>query len=862
MLIPKALRPRWYLRPALAMVATLASVALIWVLAPPAEAEVVDLEVPYHRQVESWYCAEASLKMVFDYWGEEIPQHDIGDVANEREVGGTYATDLARAARFSNVSGSIQYREGGGPRLEGYDQRSYGYAVHTQHWDTEGHLEDRYIDLMGLVREGYPIILLCWLDVEHDVTHFRVVKGFDTDTGDFLVHDPALGANLRFNMTLLVDDLWTYYQRWGMVVAPWSVDVTVPEVVGPGQVFSVEARVTYPCPSPFNESEQVYTWPQDPAAMISVPAPFALAPGEDARRPLNITRGGDIDTVGWSVTSPMETGYWTADIDVMAEANVTDYAISYGWYEDRAGGEGSANVGCDGVPPTIESFSVAGGQTVLGDSKVTMAYVTSDAHTRVTSVSLSIDGGQTWRDLPDTSGGTDLVLDLGDGGYSIHLRVEDAVGNSASEVRTLVMDTTAPTITRFQLADGARILTTTVVHVTLSAEDGTTGLDLMSLRVGDGPWGPWEPYLEDLQVTLTTDGTYKVEVRVRDKVGNTATATDSVILDTTAPYITKFEVADGLSYSQRSTVGVVFIAEDGVSAFLEWSLHEETVGGVSFDPQHTMQSGGTALREWTFSAEGSRTLTLVVRDEAGHTADASVTVVVDTMPPVLSLVLNGGEEVTTVSDIPVAVTAIDETTDVAKARIRVNSNEWGPWSDPGAFRRVDLGPGEGERRVYVQAQDLAGNLAEAEDSVYVDTRVPTVSVSFTETRPGGVVAGDSAIELEFSEPMVTDTVSVVLLDEDTGMVECYLEWTVNGTVLMVDPAGSLPRGSHFVLQVTGEDAVGNQLDFQGTVFSTPQAEDDDWDTVLPGNSRVLLVVLVLVIVVVLAIALGYTKGRD
>ncbi|NIT76953.1 MAG: hypothetical protein GWN18_07265 [Thermoplasmata archaeon] len=153
---------------------TLVSAAL---LADPVEAEKVDLPVPYHRQVTDWYCAEASLKMVFDYWGEEIPQHDIGDVANERQVGGTYATDLVRAARFSNMSTSVQYREGGGARLQGYDQRSYGHAAHVNQWTDAEHVEDRYTDLMDLVRGGYPVILLCWLDIEHQITHFRVVKG-------------------------------------------------------------------------------------------------------------------------------------------------------------------------------------------------------------------------------------------------------------------------------------------------------------------------------------------------------------------------------------------------------------------------------------------------------------------------------------------------------------------------------------------------------------------------------------------------------------------------------------------------------------------------------------------------------------
>lgn len=848
--------------PILTMVPLALAVVAIALLATPAEAEVVDLPVPYHRQVTSWYCAEASLKMVFDHWGEEIPQHDIGDVANEREVGGTYASDLARAARFSNMSTSIQSREGGGARLQGYDQRPYGYAVHVHQWKGQGHFEDRYTDLMTLLRDGYPVILLCWLDVEHEVTHFRVVKGFDTGTGDFLVHDPALGSNLRFNMTLLVDDLWTYYDRWAMVVVPWSVDVSAPEVVGPGQPLTVEARVTYPCPPPFDEVEKVYTWPEGAGATITVPPPFTLAPGENSSRILNITRGGDSDTVNWTVISPLEEGYWTADIRVMAEATVTDTSISYGWYEDLCGGVGSVAVGCDAAPPVIGSLSVAGGEDVVRDPVVTVAYVTSDAHTSVSGVSLSIDGGLNWSALASTTGGIDVMLDLGDGSYQVVLKVTDAVGNAATAVRSVVLDSSPPDIMLFQLAGGGEVLTTPTVQVTVVAEDAITGVELMALRVGDAPWGAWEPFKEEGQIDLPKDGEWRVEVRLRDGIGNTATASDTVTVDTTAPRIERFEVARGLTTSNTSTVQVVFSTSDALDGELEWSLHEETLGGAEFDPARTVFAGQLTTVDWTFGGEGSRRLTLTVRDHAGHTAEASANLLVDTKPPLITLVLNGGRQLTTVPEIPVAVDVSDETSETVRARIRVNSNEWGPWSDPSSFRRVGLGPGEGQRTVHVQAQDAAGNLAEVSASVQMDSLVPTASVTFTSTRPGGVVEEDSDIVLIFSEPMATGTVGVVLMDNSTGTVECDLEWRGDGDELLVSPKGSLARGSHFVLQISGEDLVGNQLDFRGAVFSTPAVEDDDWDAVLTGDSRILLLVLALVIVAVFVLAFGVARRRD
>ena len=848
-------------RAALVLLAATAIALAVGLLASPAGAERVDIPVPYHRQVTDWYCAEASLKMVFDYWGEEVPQHDIGDVANERRGGGTYASDLVRAARFSNMSTSIQDREGGGPPLEGYDQRTYGYAAHVHQWKGSGHLEDRYTDMMRLVREGYPVILLCWLDIEHQVTHYRVVKGFDTGTGDFLVHDPALGANLRFNMTLLVDDLWTYYDRWGLVVAPWSVEVTVPPVVGPGETLTVEARVEYPCPPPFDQVERVVTWPEDARAAITVPPPFSLADGENGSQGLNITRGGDEDTVSWRLVSPLEEGFWSAEVRVTVGATVRDTSISYGWYTDRAGGVGTGTVGCDAMPPEVVSFSVAGGEELVADPTVTLAYVTRDAHTNVSQVALSVDGGVTWQILEGASGGTGALLDLGDGRYQLVLRAVDAVGNSATATRSLLLDSTPPRITLFQLAGGEAVTTTPLLQVSVVAEDATTGVDLMALRVGDSRWGAWEPYREELRLELTTDGGFQVDVRVRDGAGNAASASDSVVLDTTAPRVTRFEVARGLSHANASTVPVVFSASDGLDDLLDWSLHEATSGSVGFSPDRTLASGDVRSMEWTFSGEGDQTLVLVVRDHAGHTGEAVVTLVVDTQPPRLTLVLNGGENVSRLSRIPVAVQVTDGTTDVPRARIRVNSNEWGPWSDPGSFRQVDLGPGEGERTVHVQARDMAGNVGEVRGVVHLDTIAPTVSVTFTDTRPGGVVLGNSSLVLEFSEPVVPETLSVLLADNATGVVECEITWTANGTRLVMDPAGSLPRGSHLVLQVTGEDRVGNPLDFRGLVFSTPEAEGDDWSGVIPRDTGPLLLVLLLVVIAVFALATGVARRR-
>jgi hypothetical protein len=834
------------------------SVLVMTATSETAEAEVVNLPVPYHRQVETWYCAEASLQMVFDYWGEEIPQHDIGDVANEHQVGGTYASDIARAAKFSNLSQAVQGREEGGPELRGYDERSYGYGTFVFQWTGSAEESKRYTQLMDLVRGGYPVILLSWLDVNHDTTHFRVVKGFDTDNGDFIVNDPLLGGNQRFNMTMLVDDLWTYYDRWAMVVIPWSVEVTVPDVLGPGKSFEVSAAVEYPCPVPFNGRDAAYSWPENPAATIDVVPPFTLHPSQERTMAINISRGGDADEVTWTVFAPEIVGLWESKITVLAGGVSKGYAISYGWYSDYMGGVGQGIVECDAIPPDIDEFVLVEGK-YLKEPRVTINYSTSDLGSGVQGVRFSLDGGDTWSDWLDPSGSMTMELSAGDGEYYVDMMVRDNVGNSLATGAPLVVDTTPPRIEEFELAGGKKVVTTRTIPVRLRAKDDTMATELIALRLGSASWGPWEPYIEQFDLELPNDGTHVVKVRVRDTLGNVATASSEITMDTTPPYITNFEVADGMVYSQLRKVEVSFSAFDNLGGELEFALSESSVGAPVFDPARTITSGGVITQEWTFGEEGERILILTVRDVAHHVDEAYCTIIVDTSPPHLSMVLNGGMKVTKDTQVPVAVSAIDPTTDVSKARLRIDSNEWGPWSDLDSFRWIDLGPGEGERVVTVQVRDMAGNMAEVSDIIVVDSSVPTATVSFTKMEPGGIVSEDSIIRVEFSEPMDVMSVQVLLMDNASGRLDCDLEWHDPGRVLNITPTRPLARGAHFGLQMEGTDKNGNPMAFSGIVFSTPEAEDTEWDLVLPGDSAVILLIVVFTLAAMVAI--GYSVAR-
>jgi hypothetical protein len=843
---------------ALGTMAMLSLVMVVSLLAPPAGAEMVNLPVPYHEQVETWYCAEASLQMVFDYWGEEIPQHDIGDVANERPVGGTYASDVERAARFSNRSTAVQPREGGGGFIQGYDQRPYGYGAFSKQWNSPS--EDRAGQLKDLVREGYPVILLCWLDEYHSITHYRVLKGFDEEANDFIFHDPVLGANKRFDIDLFVDDLWNYYDRWGVVVVPWTVEVEAPPMVGLHEEFEVRVNVSYTCPELFVGTDPYVSWPQDAFVTIDVPGPFNLSAGKNATAPLGIARAGDHNETSWLVRAPLEAGLWEVEISVLAGALVRGQSITYGQYVDFIGGAVSTRVVCDAARPTFDHIEVVGGPD-FREHSVPINYSTSDVGSGVEGVFFKWQGSTSWIGPFGPEGDVTLEPVGMEGTLSITASVTDLFGNSELRYLDVFIDTLPPWIDEFQLAHGKEIVTNRFVPVDLKARDADSDVEMVSFQVGPTTWTPWEPYKEAYELELSSDGDYTVSVRVRDAMGHVASASADITLDTTPPYIDLFQVAEGLHFVTHRTVDVSIGAFDNLDETIEGEVWETGGGVPGPSTPISFASGSTLDIQWTLSGEGERTLTVSVHDRALHTDEASVTLVVDSQPPVISLVLNGGDPLTTDPDIPIALSAIDTVSEVGEARIRIDENAWGPWSDLGTFRRIDLGPGEGPRVVHAQVMDTAGNMAETNASVHLDATAPTASISFTRLETGGVVAVDTSVTLTFSERMDTSSVEVLLLDNGSGKVDCELNWSQDGTVLGITPVKDLPKDTSFTLTVQGTDLIGNELDLRTVVFSTPEAEGDDWDLQITGDTAVLLLLLVLVLAATSALGYGLVRRR-
>ncbi|MFQ6092666.1 MAG: C39 family peptidase [bacterium] len=289
-------------------------------------------DLPYHSQETDWYCGEAALQMIFDYYGPLISQEDIGDVADESAGSGTYPDNLRRAAHFSSWSTAVQ-----NPDLRGYPERDLGYGAFEYEWSYSSQYPNRYTDLKHLVSQDFPVLILAQ-------NHYLVVKGYNDSLDVFMVHDPwpSYGPDVSVRQSFLVDHRWVGSDRWGLFVSPWSVDVDAPDLVVQDGKFTVDVTVTYVAPPPFGDE---YYPLSVPLASIILPSRFTLAGGIPTKGLPSLLVPGASEKVSWRVkaldrVSPRDT------IAVSVRGFIRGRSRSYFLlYQDWIGGVGLGYAG-------------------------------------------------------------------------------------------------------------------------------------------------------------------------------------------------------------------------------------------------------------------------------------------------------------------------------------------------------------------------------------------------------------------------------------------------------------------------------------------------------------------------------------
>lgn len=262
-------------------------------------------DVPYHDQITGLFCGPAALEILYDFWGEDIDQMAIANVARTSSIG-TYTWDMVRAGYFSHLSRAqgrfFPYHV---PK-SGYPERPLGYVFFDYASDSLW-----WTDLKRLITQDVPVVLLMKYAPNDDTAHYRVIVGYDEEKGVVYFMDPwGRDFNRIMNPDGTVtwsmpdfEDAWDYtgygtdQPYWGAAMMPWKVTIhTIGETTA-GSVLEVTAEITYPCMQPFNcPAYSAF----NVTAEIMLPPIMSLWEGT-SRIDLGCLQAGESVTVTWRV---------------------------------------------------------------------------------------------------------------------------------------------------------------------------------------------------------------------------------------------------------------------------------------------------------------------------------------------------------------------------------------------------------------------------------------------------------------------------------------------------------------------------------------------------------------------------------
>ncbi|MGQ5713078.1 Ig-like domain-containing protein [Enterobacter cloacae] len=561
----------------------------------------------------------------------------------------------------------------------------------------------------------------------------------------------------------------------------------------------------------------------------------------EAGQTVTVTLGGNSYTAqvqpggSWSVNVP------SADLSALADNGYTvQVSVS-----DTAGNPGSAGkaITLDTTPPTI-SFNVVAGDDVINSVEHAQAQIVSGTATGANvgdKVVITIGSNQ-YTTTVDASGSwsvgvpASVISALTDGTVTLSATITDSAGNSSTQTHDVVVNTASVALTVNTVSDddvinaaeagsslvingsSAQFASGTQVTVALNGKSYTATIQ------SDGSWSTTVPAAD---VGALADGArYQVSVSAQDSAGNSASATHSISVDTTAPVVSIAtlsgdDVLNAAEAQQPLTVHGSSSAEAGQSVTV-------TLGGKSYTA--TVANDGT----WTLDVpaadlaalnQGALTVTASVNDKAGNSGQTTHTLTVDTVAPTVTISTVADDDIVNNAEQLAGQTIRGTTTAEQGQMVTVSFNGHsyqatvaadGSWSVfvPG---RDFLGLSDGDYTITATVSDKAGNPGSATHDVTLNGDVPTIAIN-TFAEDDIVSAAEHGTPLTVSgttDAPAGQTVTITLNGKTyTATVQNDGTWSY--TVGSAD-VSALADGGSYVINAQVSNTIGNSASDNHTV---------------------------------------------
>lgn len=385
----------------------------------------------------------------------------------------------------------------------------------------------------------------------------------------------------------------------------------------------------------------------------------------------------------------------------------------------------------------------------------------------------------------------------GDGQKTIECQFKDSAENlSPLYFESTILDTVAPTC-NLTVNGGAEFVNDVQVTLTSFYSD-TNGLNEMRFSNNASTWSGWIPPSNSYGWSLNTgEGPHTVYGQYRDVASNVQQCSDEIILDTVNPTGTMM-LADDALYATAITITVQISATDATSGVASVCLSDT---GLPCDLWMPYSQELT----WVLAfVEGEpQEVCAWFKDNAENTSSAACdSIILDSEAPSGAIKINEDAVYTNQITTTLTLSATDQASGVGDYRLSADGSTWESWETYSSSAFWLLSGADGEKTVFVQYRDAAGNVSSsAFDSIVLDREVPI----------GSVLINDGAV----STDQLTVTLTVDAQDLTSGVCEMQIrnagddwgEWqTFETTVSWELFAGENPEK---VVEVQFRDCAGN-----------------------------------------------------
>ncbi|EPD7323593.1 BapA-related adhesin SiiEA [Escherichia coli] len=449
----------------------------------------------------------------------------------------------------------------------------------------------------------------------------------------------------------------------------------------------------------------------------------------------------------WSVTVP------AANVDALADGNATVTAS----VNDVAGNPSSVSrvALVDATPPVVTINPVATDNVINTpehiQAQIISGTVTGAQAGDIVTMTLNnvdyttvVDGSGNWSLGVPAS----VVSGLADGSYPVSVSVTDKAGNTGSQSLTVTVNTAAPLIGINTIAGddvinasekGADVQITgtsdqpanTAITVTLNGQNYTTTTDAS---------GNWSVTVPASAVTALGQANYTVTAAVTSSIGNSATASHNVLVDSALPGVTINPVAtDDIINAAEAGVaqtisGQVTGAEDGdtVTITLGGNTYTATVGS------NLTWSVNVPATDIQALGNGDLTVNASVTNQNGNTGSGTRDITIDANLPGLRVDTVAGDDVVNIIEHGQALVVTGSSSGLAEGTpltVTINNVEYttavqadGSWSVGVTAAQVSAWPA-GTVNIAVSGESSAGNPISITHPVTVDLTPAAITIN-------------------------------------------------------------------------------------------------------------------------------------